>query len=59
MECSMKDKAQGALRQLKGKIKEVAGMLSGSPNLQAEGTAEKMAGKVQMKIGKLNQYWGR
>lgn len=59
MKSSIKDKAEGALRQLKGKVKEVAGIISDSPKLQAEGTAEKMAGKVQMKIGKLNQFWGR
>jgi len=36
---------------VKGKIKAIAGGLSDDPKLEAEGTNEEMAGKVQEKIG--------
>ena len=43
---------------LKGKIKEVAGELSDNPDLKAEGTGEKIAGKVQEKIGQVKKVFG-
>jgi uncharacterized protein YjbJ (UPF0337 family) len=59
MESSTKDKVEGTLHQMKGKIKEVAGIISDNPKLKAEGTGEKIAGKVQEKIGQFNQFWGK
>jgi uncharacterized protein YjbJ (UPF0337 family) len=56
MDSSTRDKAEGTLHQLKGKVKEVAGMISDNPKLELEGTVEKMAGKVQVKVGKFNQF---
>ncbi|GFO61476.1 hypothetical protein GMST_38010 [Geomonas silvestris] len=56
MDSSTRDKAEGALHQLKGKVKEVAGMISDNPKLELEGAVEKIAGKVQVKIGKYNEY---
>jgi CsbD-like len=43
---------------VKGKIKEVAGKLSDNPKLQAEGTVEKISGKVQEKIGQVKKVLG-
>jgi uncharacterized protein YjbJ (UPF0337 family) len=43
---------------MKGKIKEVAGKLSDDPNLEAEGTGEKIAGKVQEKVGQVKKVLG-
>jgi uncharacterized protein YjbJ (UPF0337 family) len=43
---------------LKGKVKEVAGKLSDNAELEAEGTGEKMAGKVQEKIGQVKKVLG-
>ena len=51
MKSSTKDKAEGKFHEVKGKVKEVAGELSDNPELEAEGTGEKIAGKVQNKIG--------
>jgi len=44
---------------VKGKIKEVAGKLSDNPKLQAEGTVEKISGKVQEKIGQVKKVLGK
>ena len=48
-----KDRVDGAAHQVKGKIKEVAGKVTGDSKLEAEGTTEKVAGKVQNTIGGL------
>jgi uncharacterized protein YjbJ (UPF0337 family) len=42
-----KDRVEGSGHQVKGKIKEVAGKISGDAKLEGEGKAEKTAGKVQ------------
>jgi uncharacterized protein YjbJ (UPF0337 family) len=42
-----------------GKVKEVAGKLSDDPNLEAEGTGEKIAGKVQEKVGQVKKVLGQ
>jgi uncharacterized protein YjbJ (UPF0337 family) len=51
MKQSTKDEAQGALHELKGAIKDKAGKLTNDPDLEAEGLVEKVAGKIQKKIG--------
>lgn len=59
MDSSTKDQAEGTLHQLKGKIKQVAGVISNNPELEAEGIAERVAGKVQVKIGQINKVIGK
>ena len=51
MKSSTQDQTEGMFHKVKGTVKEVAGELSDNPKLEAEGTAEKIAGKVQEKIG--------
>ena len=46
-----KDRIQGAAEQVKGKVKEQAGKLTGDQKLQSEGKADKAAGKVQNTLG--------
>jgi len=58
MKSSAKDKAEGAFHEVKGKVKEVAGKLSDNPKLEAEGTGEKIAGKVQGKLARSRRCWG-
>lgn len=58
MKPSMKDKVEGTLHEMKGKVKEVAGKLSDNPKLQAEGTVEKIAGKAQSKMGEVKKVMG-
>jgi len=55
MNSSTKDKLEGKFHEVKGTIKEVAGELSDNPKLKAEGTIEKVAGKVQGKVGEVKQ----
>ena len=46
-----KDRIQGAGHEAKGKLKEVAGKVTGDTKTEAEGTAEKIGGKVQNAVG--------
>jgi uncharacterized protein YjbJ (UPF0337 family) len=59
MKSSTKDQAVGKFHKAKGTFKEVAGDLSDNPKLEAEGTVEKIAGKVQEKIGQINKVFGK
>ena len=45
------DRIEGSMHQAKGKVKEVAGKVTGDAKLEGEGTAEKTAGKVQNAVG--------
>ena len=42
-----KDRIQGSVEQAKGKIKEVAGKVTGDAKLEAEGKTQQTAGKIQ------------
>jgi uncharacterized protein YjbJ (UPF0337 family) len=46
-----KDRIKGSAQQTKGKVKEVAGKLTGDAKLQSEGKADKAAGKVRNVVG--------
>jgi uncharacterized protein YjbJ (UPF0337 family) len=48
-----KDRIQGSATQAKGKVKEVAGKVTGDTKLESEGKAEKAAGKIQNTVGGL------
>jgi len=55
MKSSTKDNAEGKWHKVKGKIKEIAGIASLNPDLEAEGKKEKRAGKVQEKVGQIKK----
>ena len=55
MKPSTKDQAEGKFHEVKGKVKEQAGHLTNNADLEAEGTGEKLAGKVQGKIGQVEK----
>ena len=55
MKPSTMDNAEGKFHQMKGKVKEKAGQLTNNRNLEAEGTLEKAAGKVQGVIGRVEK----
>jgi uncharacterized protein YjbJ (UPF0337 family) len=59
MKSSTKDQAEGGFHKVKGKLKEIAGKLSGKPKLEAEGKDEEIAGKVQEKIGQVKKAVGK
>ena len=46
-----KDRIEGAAKQAKGAIKDAAGKVTGDEKMQAEGKADKAAGKVQNTVG--------
>ena len=48
-----KDTAKGAAKDIKGSIKEAAGKATGNERLEAEGVADRAAGKVQKGVGNL------
>jgi uncharacterized protein YjbJ (UPF0337 family) len=48
-----KDEAKGAAKDMKGSLKKAAGRAAGDPNLEAEGSADKVEGKVQKGVGAL------
>ncbi len=46
-----KNRVSGAVDQEKGSVKEAAGKITGDQKLQAEGKADKIAGKTQSAFG--------
>jgi uncharacterized protein YjbJ (UPF0337 family) len=42
-----KDRVEGSANQAKGKVKEVAGKVTGDNKLKGEGKADQLKGKVQ------------
>jgi uncharacterized protein YjbJ (UPF0337 family) len=48
-----KDRIQGAAEQAKGKVKEVAGKVTGDAKLETEGKVDQAAGKIQNIVGGL------
>jgi uncharacterized protein YjbJ (UPF0337 family) len=42
---------KGSLEQAKGKVKEVAGKVTGDSKLEGEGKADQVAGKVRNTVG--------
>ena len=58
MKRSTKDRAGGMLHKVKGGIKEAAGKLGNNPALEAEGKIEKLGGKFQEKVGKVEKKFG-
>jgi uncharacterized protein YjbJ (UPF0337 family) len=59
MKSSIRDKAEGAFHEAKGKVKEVSGKITDNPKLEAKGKAEKIAGKVQEKVGQVKKVLGK
>ena len=59
MKDSAKNQAIGTFHQIKGRLKEAAGVISDNPDLEAEGAGEKIAGIVQEKIGQVKKVLGK
>jgi uncharacterized protein YjbJ (UPF0337 family) len=59
MKPSTDDKTTGKIHEVKGTIKENVGKLTKNPDLEAEGRAEKNAGKVQNWVGKVEKAVGQ
>ena len=50
-----KDEMKGAAKDAKGSLKQAAGKATGDERLQAEGAADKVAGKVRKGVGSLKE----
>ena len=59
MKPSTKDQARGKFENLKGKVKEVAGIITGHRKLEAEGKDQKRAGKAREKLGQVEKVVGK
>jgi uncharacterized protein YjbJ (UPF0337 family) len=46
-----KDRVEGALKNVGGKVKEVAGKVIGDSKLEAEGRMDQVEGRVQNTVG--------
>ena len=46
-----RDRVEGSANQAKGKVKEVAGRVTGDNKLQGEGKVDQLKGKVQNAVG--------
>ncbi len=58
MKDSTKDQVTGKMHEAKGAVKEKIGELTNNPDMQDEGTAEKIGGKVQNKAGQVEKVLG-
>jgi uncharacterized protein YjbJ (UPF0337 family) len=57
MSPSTKDQIEGAFHEVKGKVKETVGHAVNNPDLETEGQAENLGGKVQKKIGQVEKVF--
>ena len=57
MKDSTKDKIEGKVHEVKGALKEQLGKVKKDPDLEDEGQAEKVGGKVQKKVGDIEKVF--
>ena len=57
MNDSKTDKVEGTLKEMKGAVKEKVGQATNDPDLAAEGTDDKLGGKVQNKVGDVKKVF--
>jgi uncharacterized protein YjbJ (UPF0337 family) len=55
MKPSTENQIAGKVHEVKGTIEEKAGQLTNDPDLEGEGIGEKIAGKIQKKIGQVEK----
>jgi uncharacterized protein YjbJ (UPF0337 family) len=59
MKTSTHDKITGSVKVLKGKVKEVAGEATNNPRLREQGRDQQVEGKVQKKVGQIEQVFNQ
>lgn len=59
MKPSTVDQAKGSLDSLKGKLKELAGIVTGRRKLEAEGKDQALAGRARKKLGQVEKVLGK
>jgi uncharacterized protein YjbJ (UPF0337 family) len=55
MKPSTEDELKGKAHEVKGAIKETAGKVIGNPKLESGGRGERVAGKIQKKVGEIEK----
>ena len=58
MKPSTKDQIKGTLNEVKGKVKVKVGRVTNNPDLEVEGQAENLDGKIQKKVGQIKKVFG-
>ena len=53
MKDDLKREIKGRVENIKGRVKEAIGSISGNKHTQAEGTAERVAGAANEKVGEV------
>ena len=56
---STHDKVEGKVHEVKGAMKEKVGQLTNNPKLQNEGTAERIGGMVEKKVGDVKKVFNK
>ena len=51
------DEIAGQIHEVKGTVKENVGRLTNDPDLEGEGIGERIAGKIQKKIGQVKKVF--
>jgi uncharacterized protein YjbJ (UPF0337 family) len=59
MKPSTRNQAKGKLENLKGRIKEIAGIVTGRGKLEAEGKNQALAGRARKKLGHVEKVVGK
>jgi uncharacterized protein YjbJ (UPF0337 family) len=57
MKQSTRDQVKGKMHEVKGKVKEKVGHATDNPALEEEGQEEKVAGKIQRKVGQVEKVF--
>jgi uncharacterized protein YjbJ (UPF0337 family) len=56
---STHDRVEGKAHEVKGAIKEKIGHLTNNPELEDEGTAERIDGTIERKVGDVKKVFGK
>jgi len=59
MDSSTHNKVEGTAKEAVGKVKEKTGKAIGNQDLEDRGTAEKVGGKAERKIGDVKKVFGK
>jgi uncharacterized protein YjbJ (UPF0337 family) len=59
MKSSTKDRIEGEKDNIKGKVKEGLGKLTGNPDLEDEGKDDQLKGAVQKKVGEIKKVFNQ
>ena len=54
---STRDQIKGAFHGVKGSAKETVGQVTNNPTLEAKGKGERLAGKMQKKVGQIERVF--